>query len=306
MGVGKPLDLPPPRAIAHTPPQSHRIRASDVLTPEPASSRKWLAPLLVVLVVGGASGAFFVRKHRAVAQARAAAARVATESAEPAGSASSRSDTPSSPPTGVAAAEPAPPASTEAKGGSVPAYGSSTPASLAVRGGVKAEPAASSEAPAPPATSASSAFGVLAVPEVPKIEGAAAGSSNAPTTAPAVSGAASATPAPPDPFAHARVTLGSVHAEKVAASDVLAALPSARFNRCYKTGLAAKGSNVAGQGSLRLTIDSVGHIGGASFAGTAELASIGQCIAEAAVGADVKHVESGVTGAEIDLHFQPE
>jgi serine/threonine protein kinase len=304
MGLAKSLDLPPPRAIAHTPPQSHRIRASEVLRPEPAPSRKWLAPLLFVLVAAGATGAFFVRKHRAVAQAHASVARAPTESAAPAASTSSRTDTPLSPPTGIAATEPAPPSSTEPKGGSLPAYGAPTSASLAVRGGVKTEPAPSAGAPAPSTTSS---FGVLAVPEVPKIEGAVVGASTA-TAPPVASGASSPSPspAPPDAFAHARVTLGSVHAEKVAASDVLAALPAARFNRCYKTGLVAKGSNVGGQGSLRLTIDSVGHIGGASFAGTAELASIGQCIAEAAVGADVKHVESGVTGAEIDLSFQPE
>jgi len=147
------------------------------------------------------------------------------------------------------------------------------------------------------------AFGVLAVPEVPKIAGGA--DSASPATPPPPGSAAPAPSAAPDPFAHAKVTLGSVHGEKVAAADVLAALSASRFNRCYKTAL-GRGPSVSGQGTLHLTIDSSGHIGGASFAGTAELASIGQCIADAALGGDVKHVETGVTGADIDLNFQME
>jgi hypothetical protein len=170
-----------------------------------------------------------------------------------------------------------------------------------VRGGGKTEPAASAAAPAP---SISGTFGVLAVPEVPKIAGGAGSASPA---APATGSAppAAAASAAPDPFAHAKVTLGGVHGEKLAAADVLAVLSTSRFNRCYRTGL-AHGASVGGQGTLHLTIDSTGHIGGASFAGTAELASIGQCIADAALGGDVKHVEPGVTGADIDISFQPE
>ena len=63
---------------------------------------------------------------------------------------------------------------------------------------------------------------------------------------------------------------------------------------------------MGGSGSLHLAIDSVGHVGSASFVGSAELASIGQCIADAAIGADVRHVEAGATGADVDLVLRPE
>jgi len=283
-----------------TPPHSHRIRAVEVLRPEMAPSRPWVTPLVVVLVLAGGAGAFFASRHRShVATASAAAARHAPEPAEAAPHAA---DTPASPPTGLPATELAPALpQPEGKPGAATSYSAPSPASLAVRGGGKTEPAASAAAPAP---SISGTFGVLAVPEVPKIAGGAGSASPA---APATGSAppAAAASAAPDPFAHAKVTLGGVHGEKLAAADVLAVLSTSRFNRCYRTGL-AHGASVGGQGTLHLTIDSTGHIGGASFAGTAELASIGQCIADAALGGDVKHVEPGVTGADIDISFQPE
>jgi serine/threonine protein kinase len=298
-GVPKLMEAAQSRLPALTPPQSHRIRATEVLRTEPAP-RRWVTPLLLGLLVAGGVGGFFGIKHRhARATARAAAARSTTESAPVT---TAETATAAAPATGAAVpSEPAPVAAADGKGGATSTYSAPSPGSLAVRGVGKVEPVASA---APPAPSTSSTFGVLAVPEVPRIAGdPTPASSPSAVVAPSASAAA---PPPPEPFAHARVTLGSVHADKVAAADVLAALPSSRFNRCYKSGLATKGSAVGGQGSLHLSLDSVGHIGSASFAGTAELASIGQCIAEAAIGGDVKHVEAGATGADIDVSFQPE
>jgi hypothetical protein len=100
--------------------------------------------------------------------------------------------------------------------------------------------------------------------------------------------------------------VGTVHVDKVAASDVLAVLPTSRFDRCYRKALAARGSAVGGSGVLRLSIDSAGHVGSASFAGSVQLSAIGQCVADASLGLDVKHVESGATSAEVDVSFQPE
>ena len=82
-------------------------------------------------------------------------------------------------------------------------------------------------------------------------------------------------------------------------------MPTARFDRCYKTALAGHAA-AGGHGSLHLAIDAAGHIGSASFAGGPDLAAAGQCIADAAIGRDVKHVEAGATGADIDLAFQAE
>jgi serine/threonine protein kinase len=303
-GVPKILEGPQSRLPALTPPQSHRIRAAEVLRPEPAP-RRWVTPLVLGLLVAAGAGGFFAMKHRhARATGHAGAARPAREASRV-----TTADTaaPAAPATGaVAPTEPAPASPTEGKGGATSSYGTPSSASLAVRGTGKTEPAASASATAP-AASGASAFGVLAVPEVPKIEDEPAPAASGSAAASAAASAASAAPpAPADPFAHARVTLGGVHADKVAAADVLAALPSSQFNRCYKSALVAKGSSIGGQGSLHVSLDSVGHIGSASFAGTADLASIGQCIADAAIGVDVKHVGAGATGADIDVTFQAE
>jgi hypothetical protein len=299
------------RAPLLTPPQSHRIRAVEVLRPDVAPSRPWVTPLVIVLVLAGGGGAFFATKHRShVSTASAVAARPAVE-ASPSAAHAAAEGTAASPGLGAAGMiEPSPsPATTDGKPGSAATYNPPSPASLAVRGIGKTEPIASASgapgasAASGPAPSASGTFGVLAVPEVPKIAGGA--DSASPAVPPPTGSAPPAASAAPDPFAHAKVSLGGVHGEKVTAADVIAALSPSRFTRCYKTAL-ARGPSVSGQGSLHLSIDSTGHIGGASFAGTAELASIGQCIADAALGGDVKHVEAGVTGADIDLSFQLE
>jgi hypothetical protein len=183
----------------------------------------------------------------------------------------------------------------------IPTYNTPAPAVLTVRGQGRPDPAAS-VAPPPPAPT--STFGVLAVPEVPKIGGGADPPPSAPVPAPPPTGVAA--PETAGTFDHAKVAIGAVRGDKVASGDVLAALPSSRWNRCYRDGMVAHKSSIAGTGSLHLVIDGAGHIGSASFAGLAELAPIGDCIANAVVGKDIKHVESGVTGADVDLTFHPE
>ncbi len=300
-GPPRSVDLGPPRGPALTPPQSHRIRAVEVLRDDAPPPRKWTAPLAIVLVMGLASATFLgIRHRRAIVAARQAPPVVADPAQAPAPPSPAAPGTPggTSPTAVVAEADhPAtPPAAASAPEGKtpVPTYAPPTPGTIAVRGAAKPEPSA------PPPSTPLPAFGVLAVPEVPKIAGAEGPSSPA----------SSASPAPPaaaaDPFAHARVGLGGVHGERVAAADVLAALPSSRFDSCYRKGLAAHGSSVGGSGSLHLSIDGLGHVGTASFAGTPDLAPIGQCIADAVIGRDVKHVEAGATSADVDLSFHPE
>jgi len=103
------------------------------------------------------------------------------------------------------------------------------------------------------------------------------------------------------------VRVGGVHGAKVSGEDVVAALPLSRFDRCYRKGLSDRGAAISGGGSLHLDIDGSGHIGSAAFAaGNADLVATGQCIADAAVGANIKHVQDGVTGADVDLSFHAE
>jgi hypothetical protein len=49
-----------------------------------------------------------------------------------------------------------------------------------------------------------------------------------------------------------------------------------------------------------------GHVTETSFAGPPDLASVGQCVAGAAVGSNVAGVASGASGAEVDLSFKPD
>jgi len=290
------MDLPgqTPRL---TPPQSLRIRAVEVLRDDGPPPRRWTAPLAVALLLGVAGATFFGIRHRRAELRASPPPAVALAVASTSVPAATTSATPQPPSTGEAPVEAARPVP-ESKGATY-----LTPASqvVAVRGLSHPEPTATSASVASPVP-AGPAFGVLAVPEVPKIAGA-----GEPGPAPVPAPALSASAAPPDPFEHAKVAVGAVHADKVAASDVIAALPTSRFDRCYRKGLASRGSAVSGTGSLHLAIDSMGHVGSASFAaGSTDLTSIGQCIAEAAIGRDIKHVEAGATGADVDLAFKAE
>jgi serine/threonine protein kinase len=306
-GVPKSLDLGPSRPPALTPPQSRRISALDSIGDEPAKPRKWVAPVAVALVVGLAAVGFVINKQRTggavIAPHATQVARTAPTSGDPTGPDPQPVSTGTTPSPATSAPEPeAAHAGAEGRG---PGYATPVPASLTIHG-AKPDPAASASA-ATTTTTTAPAFGVLAVPEVPRIEGASGGPA-APVTPPAAASVAPPPAAAPTetPFAHAKVGLGGVRGEKVAASDVLAALPSSRFDRCYKKALVDRGTGLSGSGSLHISIESGGHISSAAFSGGPEFASIGECIANAAIGGDIKHVEGGATGADIDLAFRPE
>jgi hypothetical protein len=150
-------------------------------------------------------------------------------------------------------------------------------------------------------------------PVEPPASTSASATRGAPSAAPVASGSASATPeatassAPSSgPFDKASVSLGSVRTTQAQPADVAAALPSGRFNQCYREGLRAKGSPLRGVGMLRLVFESNGHVTESSFAGPPDLASVGQCVAGAAIGSNIKNVTSAGNGAEVDLSFKPD
>ena len=119
---------------------------------------------------------------------------------------------------------------------------------------------------------------------------------------------ATALPPPPpgDLFEGATVSFGTVRTSHAQPSDVLGALPSGRFNQCYRDGLRAHGSPLRGFGTLHVGFGSGGHVSEATFVGPSDLAAIGQCVANSAIGSDVRNVESGATGADVDLAFKPD
>jgi len=304
-GVPRSMDAASLRGPLLTPPQSSRLRAADVLKEDaPRRSRTWLVPAIIAGVLGVGAGGYVLTRHRHVKAPEASATAAPPVEAPRAPSPTADNAVVPAPPTTGAPATPDPsrPAAPETKTADVPTYTAHTTGTVAIRGVGRPEPATSAAAPVSPVAPVAS-FGILAVPETPRIEGAPAPPAAA---TPAAAPPAPAAPAPADPFGHARVAVGAVHAEKVASADVLGALPSGRFDGCYKKALSARGSPVGGSGSLHVDIGSTGHIGGASFAGPADLAAAGQCIADAAIGRDVKHVEAGATGADVDLTFQPE
>ncbi len=114
------------------------------------------------------------------------------------------------------------------------------------------------------------------------------------------------TPPPSDPFVQASVSFGAVRTTSAQASEVLGALPSGRFNQCYRDGLRARGSALGGSGTLHVGFGGNGHVTEATFAGPPDLAAIGQCVANSAIGSDVRNVEVGATGADVDLSFKPD
>jgi serine/threonine-protein kinase len=117
-----------------------------------------------------------------------------------------------------------------------------------------------------------------------------------------------ATPPPPlpDPFDKASVSFVTVKTSHAQPADVLVALPAGRFNQCYRDGLRAHGSSLRGSGTLHVGFSGSGHVSEATFAGPADLAAVGQCVANSAIGSDVRNVEAGATGADVDLAFKPD
>jgi serine/threonine protein kinase len=129
---------------------------------------------------------------------------------------------------------------------------------------------------------------------------------NAPSPAPVAAPPPPAEPAAPGPFDKASVSMGPVRAKHAQNSDVLAAMPSGAINQCYRKELRSRGSPLRGSGTLRLIFGSDGHVSEASFAGPSGFESIGQCVVGSVTGANIRNVEAGADGAEIDLAFKPE
>ncbi len=280
-----PLSMGTPAAVP-------RRRAVEMVESIAPKRRRSYAPLLAVSVaVLVGSGVFIARQVR-----RPSPVLVGTSLPTAPGATTSPAvaDVPAEPstapsPSTVAAATTAAASSAEARpvgssaSSKTPKPGDNsaqTPAAAtSSHGATGATPAPSSAAPSPPA------------PEAP-----------APASTPSPAPVA----AQPGPFDKASVSFGSVRASQAQAGDVTAAMPSGRFNQCYKDGLRAHGSPVRGAGMLRLVFGSDGHVTEAAFAGPPDLASVGQCVAGAAIGSNVKNVGSGATGAEVDLSFKPD
>jgi serine/threonine protein kinase len=115
-----------------------------------------------------------------------------------------------------------------------------------------------------------------------------------------------AEPAAPGQFDKASVSMGAVRAKHAQSGDVLAAMPNGAFNQCYRKELRARGSALRGSGTLHVIFGSDGHVSEASFAGPSGFESIGQCVVSSVTGANIRNVEAGADGAEIDLAFRPE
>jgi serine/threonine protein kinase len=149
----------------------------------------------------------------------------------------------------------------------------------------------------PAATSATSARAVPSAAPPP--------SATVPANPPAPSPPEAVVAPAPTPFDKAAVLFGEVRAAEARPAAVVAAMPSGRFLACYREGLRAKGT-LHGAGTLRLVFGSNGHVTETAFAGPPDLASVGQCVAGAAVGSNVAGVASGASGAEVDLSFKPD
>jgi hypothetical protein len=87
---------------------------------------------------------------------------------------------------------------------------------------------------------------------------------------------------------------------------VLAALPTGRFNQCYREALRSSAAPLRGKGTLHIVFGGDGHVSEASFTGPSGFETIGQCVAGSVTGANVHNVETGATGADVDLSFKPD
>jgi eukaryotic-like serine/threonine-protein kinase len=161
--------------------------------------------------------------------------------------------------------------------------------------------------PAVLATSSSTARATVTPTPAPSAPPAPSSVPLTPSAGPATSPVPVVAPAEPapGPYDKASVSMGAVRAKHAQSADVLAAMPGRRINQCYRDGLAAR-SGLRGSGTLHLVFGSDGHVGEASFAGPSGFESVGQCIAGSVTGINVRNVEAGADGAEIDLAFRPE
>ena len=304
---GTPAALPPARPaldstgekltvaqqpVPALPPLRQRL-AADVLAPE--GERRGASPLViaVVAILSLAIGGVVALRLRRAAVGHAASPTAATAQAFPAPGADPR----------IGQVVPsASPRTSEIEPSMVP----DSPAE-------KGRGAAATFAPKPGAKSVNAAVGV-ASPRVSSVPPPVSGTVSTaqvvppppPESAPDTVVTVASPSAPASPFDKASVSLGLVTTSHAQPSDVIAALPSGRFNQCYRDGLRVRGSPLRGAGTLHIGFAGGGHVSEASFAGPPDLASIGQCLANAAIGTDVRNTETGATGADVDLSFKPD
>jgi eukaryotic-like serine/threonine-protein kinase len=275
--------------------QARRRPVLETLESERAegSRRNSAAFLVAGLVVLGA-GAFLALRFRTSTPAPTVV------SVEP-------ESTPTHPaPPQPAATEPAsePPASSPAVPVTPPVTAPNAPASAAPSSGKKLPAVITSSPSAKPGTS--SAPSAVAAPLPPAPLPAPSAPASAAAAPPTPAEPTPAEPPPAGPYEKASVVLGAVRAKHAQSGDVLSAMPGRRINQCYRDGLQAHGGALRGTGTLHLVFGNDGHVGEASFAGPSGFESIGQCIAGSVTGINVRNVESGAEGAEIDLSFKPE
>ncbi len=269
-------------------PNSHRIRAVDAIRDDPPRHGWGTLGVVVACAALAVGGGVAWKSRRAVARPVSTVTPAADVHAAGPSSAAAPSTTSVARPAPEDEARPAP-ADSHAPGRAVPPpaatlSGRSTPP----RG--DSVSATGVTAPVP-----SGQFGVLTVPELPRL-----------ATRPEPASGSTAHDRVPDPFGAATVAVIDVHAERATSADVVAALPKARFTQCYKKALVARGGAFSHEATLHLDLDPDGHVGGASFATPAELRPLAECIANAVIGADVRHVSPGTTGADVHLALRPE
>ncbi len=288
-----------------------RIRAVDRLDPEAnKSSGSYTTAIVVSLVIAAGTAFFLMRRSPAPEQPGpagtapvaapqrpeeppAAPAPVPTQAATP--GAPPAPSVPAANPAASAPAPPSPPASAlAAASASAPAASARTPkggpaeatgqAASAARPAQDTAPKASAAAAQVPAPSSSQPAAPPAPPAAP------------PSAAPPAQGG----------FDHATVIVGAVRASHAQAADIVAALPQGRITRCYRDALQGGKTAARFGGTLHLVFSGEGHVGEATFMGPPEYASIGQCVVAAVTGTDVKNVEPGSSGADVDLSFRPD
>jgi tRNA A-37 threonylcarbamoyl transferase component Bud32 len=267
------------------------FRAVDMLqsVPPPQPAQRLLTVTIVLALLGGVVGGVVLFKRQRAATGMAHADKESTAVVGPALS-------PVAPQVTGSSASPIPSSAPSAASMASSPVAPAVPPSSSARALVRGVTSAASKTPSPPA-------GVNAPPAEPVAPPPVTLSTPPPSPPPPTP----ATPTPPAPFENVRVLVGAIKVDHAAGTDVLNALPVARFTQCYRDGLRARGSPVSGAGKLHLTLASDGHVSEASFSTTTEaLGPIGQCIATSSTGHIVHNVEVGVSGADVDLSFRGE
>jgi serine/threonine protein kinase len=287
------VQVPPPTmtglATHGSSPRSLRL-ARDILSDPPPPPRRSLVPFLLGVVVVGAVGFAAVSgRVPGIPGIPAFAALLSPE--EPAASVLPSASAPtvapgSALPAASAASDAAvvQPETTEAGAALAPIIAEDAATLLAT----PHTPSANDHPPRPPGRG----------PELP------AGHPLAGPSLPVVAPPAGGPSATPTGFERAHVAMGVVAANRANGADVRDALPTERFNGCYRDVLRATGRSTRGWGTLHVDIAD-GTIAKASFEGMESLREIGDCIVHAAVGSRVQNVP-GAADAEIPLSFKVE